>query len=138
MVFANTVEGLGYDLVLLGRAGDEPIDIAAIERRLGRHDYAPVARSLREVGFDSALDLLGTYSAQRSDLAGWLDGAARNTDRDLRLQYLSGEGLNRYDAPAIFGALVGAGPTFPAEAFTGTPAQLEELRQRLAARRGQY
>jgi hypothetical protein len=81
---------------------------------------------------------LGTYSAQRADLARWLDGAARNTDRDLRLQYLSGEGLNRYEAPAIFGALVGAGPTFPAEAFTGTPAQLEELRQRLAARRGQY
>jgi spermidine synthase len=138
MVFANTVEGTGYDLVLLGRTGAERIDLTRIERRLDGKDYERVARSLAEVGFDSALDLAGAYAARASDMAHWLDGAQLNTDRDLRLQYLAGEGLNRYEGGAIFRALVGDGPAFPADAFTGTPAQLEELRQRLAARRGQY
>ena len=41
-------------------------------------------------------------------------------------------------ADEIFAALVGSGPAFPARLFTGTPAQLEELRQRLAGRQGRY
>ena len=43
-----------------------------------------------------------------------------------------------FAAGDIFGALVGDGPELPAELFTGTPAQLEELRQRLAGRQGRY
>ena len=35
-VFANTVEGMGYDAVLVGRKSDEPIDLARLERRLDR------------------------------------------------------------------------------------------------------
>jgi spermidine synthase len=138
IVFANTVEGMGYDVVLVGRASDDPIDLARLERRLARPDYELVAESLREVGFDSALDLLSTYSGQAETLAPWLAGAARNTDRNLRLQYLAGRGLNVFEAGPIMSALLGEGPAFPARLFTGTPAQLEELRQRLAARQGQY
>ena len=62
-MFANTVEGMGYDAVLVGRNGDEPIDLARSTRRLDRSDYATVAASLRAVGFDSALDLMSTYAA---------------------------------------------------------------------------
>lgn len=138
LLFANTVQGMGYDLVLVGRADSRPIDLTRLARRLGRSDYAPVATSLRAVGFASALDLLGTYTGRTQDLAPWLAGAARNTDRNLRLQYLAGEGMNSFRAQAIFRELVGEGPAFPADLFTGTAADLEQLRQRLAARRGQY
>jgi spermidine synthase len=135
-VLANTVDGAGYDAVLLGRADDAPIDIERIASRLESGAYARVARSLREVGFDSALDLVGTYVGQAQDLALWLDGAALNTDRNLRLQYLAGAGLNARRADAIFAALRAHEPRFPDGLFTGSPARLEELRQRFAARAG--
>ena len=136
-VFANTVEGSGYDAVLVGRVTDEPIDLGRIEHRLDRSDYAPVADSLRGSGFDSALDLFSTYAGGATELEDWLEGAEINTDRNLRLQYLAGEGLNRYDADAIFTRLTARGPP-PGGLFAGTPAQLEELRQRVAGRRGDY
>ena len=72
----------------------------------------------------------------RESLAPWLEGAAPNTDRNLRLQYLAGEGLNVLAAEEIFCALVGSAPHLPTNLFTDTPAQLEELRQRVAARQG--
>ena len=138
VVFANTVEGMGYDIVLVGRNGNEPIDVARMTHRLGRADYARVSASLRAVGFDSALDLVGTFAADASSLEQWLAGADINTDRNLRLQYLAGAGLNVLDAGRIFAALAATDPSVPADAFTGTPAQLEELRQRVAARQGRY
>jgi spermidine synthase len=137
-LFANTVEGMGYDAVLLARAGDAPIDVDRMQRRLTRADHARVARSLREVGFDSALDLLGTYAGQAADMSSWLEGAAVNTDRNLRLQYLAGRGLNEYRAGEIFARLTAHGVRFPERLFSGAPAQLEELRQRIRARQGDY
>jgi spermidine synthase len=137
VVFANTVEGTGYDAVLVGRAAEQPIDLGRVERRLDRSDYALVARSLRDSGFDSSIDLFSTYAGGAAELEHWLEGAEINTDRNLRLQYLAGEGLNRYQADAIFGKLTARSPA-PSSLFAGTPAQLEELRQRLAGRRGDY
>jgi spermidine synthase len=138
VVFANTVEGMGYDVVLVGRNGSEPIDVERMTQRLARADYSRVAASLRAVGFDSALDLVSTYAADASSLEHWLAGAAINTDRNLRLQYLAGAGLNLLDSGRIFAALAAKEPSIPANGFTGTPAQLEELRQRVAARQGRY
>jgi spermidine synthase len=97
-----------------------------------------VAASLRTVGFDSVLDLMSTFVADAESLGPWLEGAALNTDRNLRLQYLAGRGLNVFAAAAIFDALAGSGPRFPDGLFDGTPAELEELRQRLAGRQGRY
>jgi spermidine synthase len=137
-LFANTVRGLGYDAVLLGRADDAPIDVDSIEARLASSRYARVAASLRDVGFDSALDLLGTYAAQPSDLAPWLRGASINTDRNLRLQYLAAEGLNVYAAERIFRDMLPPEPRFPERLFAGSPHALEALRQRLRAAAGVY
>ena len=137
-VFANTVEGMGYDVVLVGRNGDEPIDVARLTHRLEDSDYARVSASLRAVGFDSALDLLSTFTADAASLEPWLTGAELNTDRNLRLQYLAGEGLNVLAAAQIFAAIASSETRVPPKLFTGTPAQLEELRQRLAARQGRY
>ena len=119
-LLANTVEGMGYDAVLLGRAGDAPIDLDAHSERGSRaRAYARVARSLREVGIDSALDLAGTYAGQAQDLAVWLAGAAINTDRNLRLQYLAGEGLNAQRAHAIFAALSAHDAALPGRTVYG-------------------
>jgi spermidine synthase len=137
-IFANTVQGRGYDAVLLGRADNSPIDIERVHGRLASAAYEPVARSLREVGFNETLDLLATYVARSDDLAEWLRGAPINTDRTLRLQYIAAEGLNVFRADEIFRSLVGQGPSFPAQLFSGTPAQMEELRQRITARQGQF
>ena len=138
VVFANTVEGVGYDAVLVGLRGDGPIDVARLTRRLEQGNYARVASSLRAVGFDSGVDLLSTYVAGAASLQPWLAGAQINTDRNLRLQYLAGEGLNVLAAGRIFEGLASSGTSFPSELFTGTPAQLEELRQRVAGRQGRY
>lgn len=138
LVFANTVASQGYDLVLVGRRDDTPIDLGALERRLDRGDYARLARSLRDVGFDSGMDLMSTLTARAGDLASGLATAQRTTDRNLRLQYLAGFALNSTHAGAIYSEIFGAGTAFPEGAVTGTPAQLEELRQRLAGRSGDY
>ena len=133
-LFANRVDGKGYDAVLLGRADDAPIDVQRLAARLGSAAYGEVAGSLRQVGFASALDLVGTFAGQAADMTGWLPGAAINTDRNLRLQYLAGAGLNGNRAGEILRALIAPAAPFPDRLFVGTPAQLEELRQRLAAR----
>jgi spermidine synthase len=133
-VFANTVNGQGYDAVLVARADGRPIDVEQIARRLDTAAYAPVAESLRDIRFESALDLLATYAANARDLQGWLASAEINTDANLRLQYLAGEGLNVYRSGEIHRELVAQGSSFPDDLFSGTPAQLETLRQRFNAR----
>jgi len=133
-VFANTVRGAGYDVVLLARAGDAPIDVDRIGERLGLAEYGRVAASLREVGFRSAADLLGTYAGGIDDLEEWLKGAEINTDRNLRLQYLAGEGLNAYRADEIFERMTSAGVVFPDGLFTGSDESLDAVRRALQRR----
>jgi hypothetical protein len=70
---------------------------------------ADAAASLRAVGFDSALDLVNTFA---------------------------GAHLNGNRAPKIL-RTIAAAPVFPDRLFVAAPAQLEELRQRLAAMRSQ-
>ncbi len=55
---------------------------------------AAASASLEEVGFPSPVALLGTFAGYAPDLTLWLKGAAINRDRNLRLQYLAGLGLN--------------------------------------------
>jgi spermidine synthase len=137
-LFMNTVEGQAYDAVLLGRAGDAPIDVDLVQRRLGAAEYDRVARSLESVGFDSAIDLLATYAGGAGDMSAWIGSAAINTDRNLKLQYLAADGLNVYRADAIYAQLIPRGLRFPERLFAGSPAPLEELRQRLRAKQGDY
>jgi spermidine synthase len=133
-VFANTVRGAGYDVVLLARTGDAPIDVGRIGERLRLPEYARVAASLREVGFRSAADLLGTYAGGREDLDEWLDGAEINTDLNLRLQYLAGEGLNAYRADEIFERMTSGGAAFPDWLFTGSGESLDAVRRAMQRR----
>lgn len=132
-VFGNTVQGSGYDVVLLARAEDAPIDVDRLERLLQSGRYAAVAQSLREVGFRSATDLLGTFAGNGDDLRDWLRSAPLNRDRNLRLQYLAGAGLNRDAGAAIFSAMAPRAPELPAGLFHGEPARLARLRETVRA-----
>ena len=137
-VFANTVSGVGYDVVLLGMADDDRIDVDLVYDRYTSDDYAQVRQSLAEVNFFSAIDLLGTFAGQTSDLSEWLEGATINIDRNLRLQYLAGMGLNLYQAESIFDNMVRGGLEFPDDLFMGSDDLLDQLSRAIAVRQGRF
>jgi spermidine synthase len=93
-IWANTSQGQGYDLVLMGQVDPLHIDIDVLEQKLRRPDFAKVARSMQEIGFHSATDMYSTYAGQEPDLRPWLKDAQINTDQNLRLMYLAGWGIN--------------------------------------------
>ncbi len=126
-VFANTIRGQGYDLVLFGQVGDRRINIDTVQARLDSPEGEPIRRSLAQVGINSAVELFGTYSGSRADMANWLEGAEINTDRNLRLQYLAGLGLNQYDAASIYRDLIQE-TRYPEHLFEGSDETLAELR----------
>ena len=103
-VWANDINGEGYDVVLLGQNGDAKIDVDQMQRRMDENGR--LARSLHEVGFASAGDLLGTYAGRAKELKPWIAGAHVNTDLDLRLQYLAGMGINFNSANTIKGEIL--------------------------------
>jgi spermidine synthase len=101
-LWGNTYEGKGHDMVLLGQVEPLRIDLDEVAQRLGRPEYAMVAQSLREVGMNSSLDLFATYAGRRSELVEWLSDSVINRDRNLRMQYLAGMGLNLDESAAIY------------------------------------
>jgi len=135
-IFANTIQGQGYDVVMLGQNEDKPIDVSRMTERLSSPEYSVVAQSLSEIGFDSAVDLLSTFAGRPSDLQGWLRNAQINRDRNLRLQYLAGMSLNLYQADAIFQNMVAvSGIHYPQNFFVGSPALLDVLHQAIESGR---
>ena len=126
-VFANTVNNQGYDVVLFGQLGNEPIDVDAVQARLSSPEGEPIRQSLAEVGINSAVELFGTYAGGRQDMATWLRDAAINTDRNLRLQYLAGLGLNLYESASIYRNMIEESQ-YPERLFTGSERTLSELR----------
>ena len=134
-VFANTVNGQGYDLVLFGQLENAKIDVDAVQARLADPANAAIATSLSEIGINSAVELFGTYAGRRSDMANWLSDAQINTDSNLKLQYLAGLGLNLYKSDAIYKAM-SRESKYPDELFSGSPASIEALKARINASLG--
>jgi spermidine synthase len=131
-VFANTVNGQGYDLVLFGQVDGGKINIDDVQKRLSDPANAAIAKSLGEVGINSAVDLFGTYAGRKSDMKTWLSDAIINTDRNLKLQYLAGLGLNLYQSDAIYKAMIREAK-YPADLFEGSPETLAALRGKIDA-----
>ena len=129
-VWGNDIDGFGYDMVLLGTLEPATIDVEAMQERLDRLDHTLVAYSLGNAGFSSALDLLATYTGQPIDLKKWLAGAEINRDRNLRLQYLAGLGVNEHSETDIFNDLL-ADRQYPEKLLTVSPANRALVMRRL-------
>ena len=136
VVWGNTNNGQGYDLVLMGQNEPIKIDVDALQAKLDRPEYAQVAQSLREIGINSAVELLSNYAGTPTDLAPWLKDAMINHDRNLRLQYLAGMGLNLYQSGPIYSEMLSYA-RYPEGMFTGSEASVQAVRdgiQRLTGR----
>ena len=136
IVWGNTNNGAGYDLVLLGQAQPTRIDVDAIQRKLQRPEYAPVAQSLREMGMNSAVDLFSTFAGTDGDLAPWLKDASINRDRNLRLQFLAGLGFNLYQSDVIYSNMLAYAGRFPDDLFVASPQTMDALRQGIRREQG--
>jgi len=128
MVFANTVNGQGYDVVLFGQVEPTTFDVDKIQARLDSPEFARMAQSLREIGIYSARDLMATYAGSAKDLQPWTRDALINRDRNLRLQYLAGMSLNTYKADPIYISM-SSHAKFPESLFQGSPETIEALRR---------
>ena len=129
-VWSNEYEGLGYDVVLLGHAQPLQIDPDACQDRLNRPEYADVQASLEEVGFGGAMGLLQTFAGRGRELEPWLADAELNLDRNLRLQYLAGMGLNTYQADEILKSML-AHYRYPEDLFISEGLYGRALKQYL-------
>ncbi|MDA1082569.1 MAG: fused MFS/spermidine synthase [Gemmatimonadetes bacterium] len=122
--------GAGYDIVLVGRLDNKPIDVDAWQAKIDLPEYAAVKASLADVGYYSVLDVLMTYSGGGKALAPWIADGEINRDSNLRLQYLAGFGFNYYRGTEIRDAILRY-RVFPPELFTGSEASLNQLRGRI-------
>ena len=76
VVWGNTNNGQGYDLVLLGQVEPTKIDVDAMQAKLQSPQYAQVAQSLREIGINSAIDLFATYAGNAQGPRALAEGRA--------------------------------------------------------------
>ena len=124
-IWSNDQDGEGYDIVLLGQADGLKIDVDELQARM--HRDRNVMQSLEEVGFRTVVSLLGTYAGQGPDLGPWLKDSEINLDRNLRLQYLAGMGLNLDQAGFIYDDMQNY-RRFPDELFVGSEQRKQMLR----------
>jgi spermidine synthase len=131
-VWANELNGGGYDVFLLGQAEPTRINLDTLGDKLNTPQYARVVQSLRDVGFDSITELLGTYAGQDQDLKPWLQGAEINRDGNLRLQYLAGLALNVSAENVIYNQMLQY-RRFPTNLFTGSEPRMQAMYAALAS-----
>jgi spermidine synthase len=134
-IWGNPYQAQGHDMVLLGQVEPLKIDLDDMEQRVGyRGGDSKMAQSLAEVGMNSPVDLFATYAGRASDLKPWLTGAAINRDRNLRMQYLAGIGLNADDSAAIYAGML-AYRRFPEDLFFSAEGRVDSLRQAIRRER---
>jgi spermidine synthase len=134
IIWGNTVRGQGYDVVLSGQVGDVRIDVDHMEQLLAKPEFEIVARSLRQIGFNSATALLSTYGGRGTQLGPWLSDAEINRDSNLRLQFLAGLGMNVDQRAEIYRGIL-AHRQYPDDLFLGSPQTLAALREQILQRR---
>ena len=135
-IWSNDNAGDGYDLVVLGGLNPMRIQMGDLDALLKRPEYADVLESLKSIHIKNALTLVSTYAGNRADLADWLKDAQINRDRNMRLQYLAGMGLNANQIDDIFDEII-THLTFPEEMIVGTEHEKRLLRLMLLSLRRQ-
>jgi len=134
-IWGNPYQGQGHDMVLLGQVEPLKIDLDEMEQRVGyRGGDSKMAQSLAEVGMNSPVDLFATYAGRASDLKPWLTGAAINRDRNLRMQYLAGIGLNADDSASIYAGML-VYRRFPEDLFFSAEGRVDSLREAVRRQR---
>ena len=131
-IWSNDQNGKGYDVVLLGQAGETKINLDELDQRLEQPEFSEVAQSLQGVGFQNTFDLFATYAGNAHNLAPWLADAQINRDRNLRLQYLAGFRSNWYHSDTIYDEMA-AYLKYPDQLFTGSDISQTLLRIKIAA-----
>jgi spermidine synthase len=129
-VWANDIGGEGYDLYMVGWADPLRIDVDAIQQRLRRPDFARFDYALSEINISSAYDLLASFISDKEGMTPWLQGAAINRDRNLRLQYLAGLAFATNRQTGIYYEMMHF-RRWPRDLFTGSPETLQMLRRAL-------
>ncbi len=127
-IWGNPYQGQGHDMVLLGQVEPLRIDLDEMEQRINYRGGSKIAQSLSEIGMNSPVDLFARYAGRKSDLTEWLRNVPLNRDRNLRMQYLAGLGLNLDDAAAIYAGLL-AYRRFPEDLFVSTDGRVGSLRE---------
>lgn len=127
LVFANVFDGHALDTVLVGTVEPPVFDVDRLEARQREPAFADVRRSLGEIGIYSVVDLLGRYAGRAEDLRPWLADAPINRDRDLRLQYLAGLGVNQHRGREIYQEWLPY-RRFPEDVFRASEPNLSWLR----------
>jgi len=127
LIFGNVFEGHAIDTVLVGQAERPEIWVDEIETTLRSPAFAPVDSSLVQAGLYGAVELLGNYAGRARDLAGWLADAEINRDKDLRLQYLAGLGLNLHAGDDIYREILSY-RSFPDDLFVASESTIEQLK----------
>ena len=74
-----------------------------------------------------AADLFGNYAGRARDLRDWLNGAQVNHDRDLRLQYLAGLGLNSHIGGDIYAEILSY-RTYPDDLFVASESTVDRIK----------
>jgi spermidine synthase len=127
-IWANTRDGLGYDMVFLAQAEPLKINLDEVQARFERPGYGPVRDSLRDVGIYSTEGLFATYTGQKSDLGRWTQGADINRDANLRLSYLAGWGINSHLEDQLYRQMLKYRQSI-SSMFTGSAERMESLRK---------
>ncbi|HXG54948.1 MAG TPA: fused MFS/spermidine synthase [Vicinamibacterales bacterium] len=135
MIFGNTNNGAGYDMVLLGQVEPTVINLDEMQVKLAQPEYAAVSKSFAEIGMNSVIDLFATFAGNKPQLQPWLADATINRDRSLRLQYLAGLGVHLYQSDVIYAGML-RHATYPDGTFTGSPGMLGALQEAMRQQHG--
>jgi spermidine synthase len=119
---------LAQDVILVGQLQPAPIDVAEIARRI--ESNPPLKASLAEVGLATVPEIIGQYAGYGKDLKNWLAGAEINRDRSLRLEYLAGFSLWRWQSIAIYEDIL-EHRRYPAELLINDGPHEADIRRRL-------
>jgi len=117
-----------HDLVALGRLEPGPMDLAEIERRI--RDNPRLQAKLAEVNLATIPELIGQYVGYGGDLKTWLADAEINRDRSLRLEYLAGLSVFRWESHKIFEEIEKF-RRYPAELLKNDAPYEQSIRERL-------
>lgn len=100
--------------------------------------YAQVRASLAELRLENVAALLSTFAGQPDNRAHWLEDADINVDKNMRLQYLAGMGLNLYENIGIYNNLLSQGVSYPTDLFIVDEQVLTELEDKITRRQGRF